>query len=117
LTDGDIANLKRIHSEFRSALDQQQYRVCFARDREFHDELMRLCDNSKLREFYDRLGATIQVTRWMHCEDHAHQESSYQQHGHILDALERRAVDDACASMRDHVEKVKADLLDHHQAT
>jgi hypothetical protein len=31
--------------------------------------------------------------------------------------LERRAVDDACASMRDHVEKVKADLLDHHQAT
>jgi DNA-binding GntR family transcriptional regulator len=111
MTGDDMANLERIHQEFADALDRGEFRVCFARDREFHDELMKLSSNSKLKEFYDRLAAPIQVTRLMHCENRASQESSYRQHSAILAALKERDAARAGAHMREHLRKVKADLL------
>lgn len=111
LNDQSLANLERIHQEFGEALARGDFRTCFARDREFHDELMTLADNNKLKEFYERLAAGIQVTRWMHCDNYASQESSYRQHGAILDALKTRNSSLASKSMREHLSKVRADLL------
>ncbi len=111
LTSDELANLERIHQEFGQALEHSEFRVCFARDREFHEALMKLSCNNKLKEFYDRLGAPIQVTRWMHCENRVSQESSYREHGKILEALTKHDASLASECMRDHLRKVKADLL------
>jgi DNA-binding GntR family transcriptional regulator len=115
VNDGDLARLEEIHRQFGEALERWEHKICFERDREFHDELVRLANNNKLKELYDRLGATIQVTRWMHCDNRAVQESSFQEHERILEALRQRNVDAACEGMREHIRKVKADLLDGHR--
>ena len=111
LTPRDLADLQRLHAEFKKSLDQGEYQACCGCDRAFHDRLIILSGNNKLKELYDRLGATIQVTRWMHCNSHAHQESAYAYHSRILEALESGDGDLACARLTEHIRNVKADLL------
>jgi DNA-binding GntR family transcriptional regulator len=111
LTPSDLADLQRLHVEFKKSLDQGEYQACCGRDREFHDRLIILSGNNKLKELYDRLGATIQVTRWMHCNDHVHQERAYVHHSGIIEALQSGDSDLACARLAEHIRNVKADLL------
>ena len=111
LKDDDLSALEMNLAEFRSALGNGQHLDCFELDRSFHDKLVSLSGNKKLIEVNALVGGSIQVTRWIHCHDRPIQEVSIRAHRAILDALARRDANLACSSVRDHIRRVKADLL------
>jgi len=111
----DLSRLGRILEEFKVALDDHEYLVCFELDRKFHDQLVKLSGNNKLIEIDRLLDGNIQVTRWIHCRDQHRQELAYREHRMILDALARKDAALASKLVRDHIRRVERDLLGGQQ--
>jgi DNA-binding GntR family transcriptional regulator len=115
MTDKDLAVLDEILEECATALERQDYLVCFELDRKFHDEIVRMSGNAKLAEVNTLLGGNIQTTRWRHCQDGHRQQISLQEHRGILDALKKRDADRAAEFVSHHINSVKRDLLTEQQ--
>ncbi len=115
LNDEDISGLKEQVEEFKAALHNREYLSCFELDRKLHDRLAELSGNDKLVEVNRLLGGSIQVSRWIHCKDRRRHEISLQDHRMILDALARKHADTADKLIRDHIGRVRRELLDNRQ--
>jgi DNA-binding GntR family transcriptional regulator len=111
LREEDLAGLEKMMEDFKVALDDQEYLVCFELDRKFHDQLVKLSGNNKLIEIDRLLDGNIQVTRWIHCRDQQRQELAYREHRMILDALVKKDADLASRLVREHIRRVERDLL------
>ena len=115
LKDEDISGLEEQVEEFQAALHNREYLSCFELDRKFHDRLAELSGNDKLVEVNRLLGGSIQVSRWIHCKDQRRHEISLQDHRMILDALARKDADTADKLVRDHIGRVRRELLGNRQ--
>lgn len=111
LQDQDIALLHEALTEYAEAMEREEFVRCFELDRKFHDLMIQLSRNSKLVEINRNLGGSIQVSRWRHCRDSAKAELSLHEHQAILEALAKRDGPLASQLVREHIRKVKEDLL------
>lgn len=115
LTDEDISALEQSLSDFQTALEDGEFLASFELDKAFHEKLVELSGNKKLVEMSRLIGGSIQVTRWIHCKDLQRHEVSLRDHRMIMDALVRRDAETACSLVRDHIARVKKDLLTNEQ--
>lgn len=114
MTDEDNQILQQIMDEFKCAYEQQKFDRCFELDRTFHDHIIQLSNNSKLVDFNEQMGAFVSVTRLMHCDDEGLQTRTYQEHMKILQALINRDKEGAVHYLREHIRRVKNDLVEKY---
>lgn len=117
LNDDDISYLQNIMEDFKNAYDEKKFDRCFELDRRFHDHIIDLSQNIKLKDFNEQMGAFVSVTRLMHCDDEGLQARTYQEHIRILDALAERNLEKAVFYMREHIRRVKNDLVEKYNNT
>jgi len=115
LTDRDIKNLQQLIDDFKKSFDEKQFEKCFELDRKFHDQIIKLSQNSKIVDFNTQMGAFVSVTRLMHCDDEGLQARTCQEHIDILNALTDRDLKSAVHYMRQHIRRVKNDLVEKHE--
>lgn len=111
LRDSDLIPLEETLEQFADALASDDYQDYFELDRRFHEQLVALSGNAKLQELFQLIDGSIQVTRWMHCDTGEISEVALEEHMRIVTALRRRERTQAVNLVREHIRRVKSDLL------
>ncbi len=111
-TEADIQKLRHTMQAFEAALDNDDYALYFEMDGKFHEQLAEISGNSKLQEFFRILDGSTKVTRWMHCQNRELSRVALDEHQNIISALEKRDRDLSVRLIREHINRVKFDLLE-----
>ncbi len=111
LRSEDISPLEETVEQFAEALANDDFQVYFELDRRFHEQLVALSGNTKLQELFQLIDSSIQVTRWIHCDTGDISEVALEEHKQIIAALQRGDREQAVRLVREHIRRVKDDLL------
>lgn len=106
LTDADIDYLDSLIQQSRSAVKKKDYSRYFEIDRQFHDFIVEKSDNGRLIELYSLIDSSIQVSRWLHCDNDERMEGSIKEHQLIVAELKQRNVEQAAVLLSQHIKRV-----------
>ena len=111
LSQEHIEQIRHILDDVQSALDLGDMDAYTESDRRFHNAIIRITGNETLIESLNRLGAQIQMIRFIanHDPDVVHRTAK--ERPLILAALETRDADRAAQLMEDHIEGVRKAVL------
>lgn len=106
IQDGDLERMRRLLAEMRPAALDNRYWDYQATSLEFHDTFMRASGNQKLFALYAQTRKFLLRIQALAAGEHRVSQESVEEHGRILEALERRDPDAAEAAARRHVGNV-----------
>ncbi|MBI4969375.1 MAG: GntR family transcriptional regulator [Rhodospirillales bacterium] len=106
----DLAALAQILDQGKKAADEADIETQMTLDREFHLALSRAGKNSVLADTMRNLHDRSLRFWFISLRDVGHDRAVVAQHRAILDAIKRRAPDDAALAVRDHIEAFRTNV-------
>lgn len=111
LSQEHIEQIRHILDDVQAALDRRDMDAYTESDRRFHNAIIRITGNETLIESLNRLGAQIQMIRFIANHDPDVVQRTAKERPLILMALETRDADRAAQLMEDHIEGVRKAVL------
>lgn len=115
LTQEHIEQIRQILDKMQYALDRGDVELYSESDQRFHNAIVRITANETLIESLERLGAQIQMVRFIANHDPDVVQRTAQERPQILAALETRDADRAAKLMEDHIEGVRLAVVSQIQ--
>ncbi|MCQ9617899.1 FCD domain-containing protein [Paenalcaligenes niemegkensis] len=103
VTDDDIENLSKLHTQMTAAAESGNRDEYFVLNQRVHRELTRLAGNHVLAKLEEQLGIKIARARYMANMNPDRWLESVDEHGQIMDALQRRDRSRLVFAMREHM--------------
>lgn len=114
-TNASFSELQRVRDAHERALEATDVRTFEEWDAEFHRRIFACCGNSLLKDINDLIGIVRTQPLWFEMKARTFSEGSLKrnctEHAVILDSLLTRDRQGARASMLDHLQSVKMNLL------
>ncbi|MDO4846133.1 MAG: GntR family transcriptional regulator [Oscillospiraceae bacterium] len=96
--------------------DQVDVSSFVKKDEDFHDTIIKLCDNQKMLEMYNSLRSQLRAFRSKTSQDETRRSKATNYHAKILEGLCDLDYEKACAAMKKHVELSREDALKDYLA-
>lgn len=107
----EIQSAKKIVSEGRKALRQDDLMLCYERNIQIHDYLVSKSNNGRINQTYSTLIDHLSRCRIIASRIHGRVQKSHEEHLLIIEALERRNKAAAEKRMSEHLRSLLKDFL------
>jgi DNA-binding GntR family transcriptional regulator len=102
-SESELDQLKAILKSAEGVIHKRDVQQMMLFDRKFHDALARTAKNAVLADVLRNLHERSLRFWFISLRDPDYHRSVWEQHAQIVDAIERRAADDAESAMREHI--------------
>ncbi len=111
LTDNQIVELKKSNVEFENSLTSNDVTLIAEADERFHEIIYRATGNERLVQVINNIKEQMYRYRLEYIKESSKRPSLVIEHKAIVNALERRNVDEAKHQMRAHIENQEINVL------
>ena len=112
LTQEQLDELRAVQYDFEGAARENDVERCVAIDRQFHRTIYRASENLDALTIVERSRGLIDCLRIKYGFGHARIPGMIREHRELVDALERKDVDETALLSSRHCERGKLDLLE-----
>jgi DNA-binding GntR family transcriptional regulator len=116
-TDAEIQKLRETYDRYAGAVRAHDVAKIFERDVDFHDLIARASRSERLQATIKIFRNQLSLLRTRSVTIAGRSEKALAEMGRVLDAIARRAPDDAEEAMRRHIREAQRDVLSPHPAS
>ncbi len=111
ITDNQIMELKKSNVDFENSLTSNDVTVIAEADERFHEIIYKATGNERLVQVINNIKEQMYRYRLEYIKESSKRPSLVLEHKAIVNAIERRNLDDAKRQMREHIENQEINVL------
>jgi DNA-binding GntR family transcriptional regulator len=116
-SDAEIQKLRETYDRYAGAVRAHDVHKIFERDVDFHDLIARASRSERLQSTIKMFRNQLGLLRTRSVTIAGRSEKALEEMGRVLDAIVRRAADDAEEAMRRHIREAQRDMLSSLKAS
>ena len=111
----DLAEIRRLHAAYKTAIDQKKTNQAIELDKAFHNKIADLSGNTTLKQIMKTIVSELSKGWVASLQVPMRQEKTVAEHSRIIDALAKGQKEEAALEMTSHLSRALEDIQHHYE--